>query len=143
MKPWKILFGIIAMTAVAPFAYAQHCACCGGSGPGTYNAATETTLAGTVAEVITTGQGGAALGGVHLTLNTAAGVVDVHLGPSWYVSSKQVEFAKGDALTVVGSTSMVDGKSVLIARVITKGDQVFTLRDANGFPLWAGHRHSW
>jgi hypothetical protein len=142
MKAWKILVSVIAMTGVAASAYAQRCACCGGPGPGNYNAAVETILTGTIDEVITMGPGGAAMGGVHLTLTTPSGVTDVHVGPTWFVTSKQIEFTKGDALTVVGSTSTMGGKSVIVAREIKKGDQVLTLRDANGFPLWSGHhRH--
>ena len=30
------------------------------------------------------------------------------------------------------------GEDVVIAREIKKGDQVLTLRDAKGFPLWSG-----
>jgi hypothetical protein len=54
------------------------------------------------------------------------------------VSEKHVTFAKGDALSVVGSKITMDGKQVVIAREITKGDQVLTLRDPQGLPLWSG-----
>jgi hypothetical protein len=30
------------------------------------------------------------------------------------------------------------GQEVVIAREIKKGDQVLTLRDAKGFPMWSG-----
>jgi hypothetical protein len=33
-------------------------------------------------------------------------------------------------------------QDVIIAREITKGDNVLTLRDAKGFPLWSG-RGGW
>jgi hypothetical protein len=53
-----------------------------------------------------------------------------------------VTFAKGDTLKVVGSQVTMAGQEVVIAREITKGDQVLTLRDAKGFPLWSGRGRS-
>jgi hypothetical protein len=54
------------------------------------------------------------------------------------VTSQQFQFAKGDAITVTGSKVRIAGQDVIIAREIKKGDQVLTLRDAKGFPLWSG-----
>jgi hypothetical protein len=54
------------------------------------------------------------------------------------VTSKHFDFAKGDAITVTGSKVKMGGQDVVIAREIKKGDQVLTLRDARGFPLWYG-----
>jgi len=140
MKIWQMLFGIVLMTGAATSAYAQRCACCGAAGAGTYNAAAETTLTGTIDDVTTMRPAGGAMGGIHVTLNTPAGVTDVHIGPTWYVASKNVEFAKGDALTVVGSSATLGGKNVIIAREVKRGDQVLILRDAKGVPLWSGPR---
>ena len=64
--------------------------------------------------------------------------MEVDVGPASFVSSKNVTFAKGDALTVVGSKVTMAGQVVVIAREIKKGEQVLTLRDAKGFPLWSG-----
>jgi len=141
MKTWLILFGVVAMTAVATSTYAQHCACCAGSGPGNSNVAAETTLTGTIDDVRTIGPSGGAMGGVHLIVNTTSGLTEVHVGPTWYVSSKNMVFAKGDKLTIVGSNTVMAGKGLVIAREITKGTQTLTLRGANGVPLWAGHHH--
>ena len=85
------------------------------------------------------GRGG---GGLHLVLTASSGPIEVHVGPASFVSSKNVTFAKGDALTVVGSKVTMAGQDVVIAREIKKGDQVLTLRDANGFPLWSGRGRS-
>jgi hypothetical protein len=78
------------------------------------------------------------MGGLHLVLSTASGPIDVHVGPAWFVSSKNVTFAKGDVLIVAGSSGAARGADMVIAREIRKGDQVLTLRDARGIPLWAG-----
>jgi DNA/RNA endonuclease YhcR with UshA esterase domain len=110
-------------------------------GGGNYNPATETTLTGTVEAVknLPSSPGG---GGVHLVLAAPSGPVEVHVGPAWFVTSKSVTFAKGDTLTVVGSKVTMEGEQAVIAREIRKGEQVLTLRDANGFPLWSGRGRS-
>ena len=71
-------------------------------------------------------------------LAAPTGAIEVHVGPASFVSSKNATFTKGDALTVVGSKVTMAGKEVVIAREIKKGDQVLTLRDAKGYPLWSG-----
>jgi hypothetical protein len=140
MKTGMILLGIAAMTAVATTAYAQRCPGCGGSGAATYDATTETTVTGTIDEVRTIEPTGGAMGGVHLMVSTSSGLTEVHVGPAWYVSSKNITFAKGDRLTIVGSNTKMAGKDAVIAREITKGGQTLTLRVAKGFPLWSGSR---
>jgi hypothetical protein len=50
-------------------------------------------------------------------------------------------FAVADAVKVLGSRIEVDGKPVIVAREITKGNAKLELRDANGRPLWAGGPH--
>jgi hypothetical protein len=75
-------------------------------------------------------------------MTASSGPIEVHVGPASFVSSKNITFAKGDALTVVGSKVTMAGQDVVVAREIKKGDQVLTLRDANGFPLWSGRGRS-
>lgn len=132
----SMVFAIgVAILGIAAAGYAQQATPRGGRN---YNPATETTLTGTVQEVQnipTSGRGG---GGVHLVFRTGEGPVEVHLGPASFAASKNFTFAKGDALTITGSKVTIDGQPVLIAREIKKGDQVLTLRDANGIPLWSG-----
>ena len=124
-----LLTGLIAGTGVAVHAQGRA---------GNYNPATETTIVGTVDSVNTLPSPGRGGGGLHLGLEAATGRIEVHVGPASFVSSKNVAFAKGDAVTVIGSKAAVEGQDVVIAREIRKGDQVLTLRDAKGFPLWSG-----
>jgi len=134
MRSLKLLSLSIVIAGLATTAYAQAGACCGG---GPYNSATETTLSGTIDSV----QSPAASGrgpGVHFVLTVASGSIEVHVGPAWFVESKNVPFTKGDEVTVVGSKATMAGTDVLIAREIKKGDHVLTLRDAQGIPQWAG-----
>jgi hypothetical protein len=143
MKAWKTLVAMIAMLGVAGSASAQPCDCCSGAGNAGqfYSSATETTVAGTVEEVRTVSLPGGGRGGLHLSLNTSSGPVEVHVGPTWYVSSRNITFAKGDAVTLIGSKMSMSGREVLVAREITKGQQTLTLRAANGAPVWSGHHH--
>ena len=133
MRTLKLLSWSIVLVGLAAAAYAQ-----GMRGGGNYNPATEATLTGTVDEVKTMPSPGKGGGGVHFMLNTGTGMMTVHVGPASFVSSKNFTFAKGDRLTVAGSKVTMDGQEVVIAREIKKGDQVLTLRDAKGFPLWSG-----
>ncbi|HEX6804200.1 MAG TPA: hypothetical protein VF133_11025 [Terriglobales bacterium] len=114
-----------------------------------YNTGTELTITGTVEEVQqVTGQMGTGQGwtcprgwsGTHLMLKTDAGTMLVHVGPSAYLASKNFSIAKGDQLTILGSKVQYQASDFLIAKEITKGDQVLTLRNSAGFPLWSGFR---
>jgi len=134
MRTLKLLSVSIVSVGLASAVYAQG----GMRGGGNYNPATETTVTGTidsVNDVPSSGRGG---GGLHLVLALPAGPLEVHVGPASFVSSKNVAFTKGDALTIVGSKVTMAGQEVVIAREIKKGDQVLTLRDAKGLPLWSG-----
>ena len=136
MRNIKRLSLSVVIVALATVAYAQR------GGGGNYNPATEVTVTGTVESVENMPSPGRGGGGLHLKLTAPSGPIEVHVGPSSYVASKNVTFAKGDTLKVVGSKVTMAGEEVVIAREITKGDQVLTLRDAKGFPLWSGRGRS-
>lgn len=105
------------------------------AGPG-YDPTTVQTVAGEIVEVRRLdGHRG---GGVHLTLTTAAGALDVHLGPSWFVDQQAVKLAAGDRVEVTGSRVTVDGQPALVARLVKRGGAALTLRDGAGAPAWAG-----
>ncbi len=104
-----------------------------------YNPSTEATVNGTVEQVRTI-SGGRGWGGIHLDLKTESGTLDVHLGPSAYLSSKGFQFAKGDKVEVTGSKVTVQGHEAIIAREVKEGGKVLTLRNAQGIPQWSGGR---
>jgi hypothetical protein len=143
MKAWKTIVAMTAMLGVAASASPQQpYDCCSGAGAGqSYSSATEATVAGTVDEVTTVPAPRGGMNGLHLILHTPAGPAEVHVCPAWYVSSRNVTFAKGDAVTVVGSKITMTDREVLVAREIAKGQQVLTLRTATGTPAWSGHHH--
>ena len=75
---------------------------------------------------------------VYLTVQTGEGPIAVFLGPSLYVDQLPVEIKALDRIQVTGSKVMWEGKPVILAAEVKKGDQVLKLRDRNGVPLWIG-----
>jgi hypothetical protein len=114
----------------------------GPQGSPMYDVKTETTLTGTVENVETvTGKGGRGrqgLGGTHLLLKTDKESIQVHVGPTAYLTEKGITLAKGEALEILGSRVTIGDDPVLIAKQIKKGDKTWTLREASGRPLWSG-----
>jgi DNA/RNA endonuclease YhcR with UshA esterase domain len=74
--------------------------------------------------------------GSHLVLKTADGTLEVHLAPTKFVNEYQLILARGDNIEVLGSRVMIEGKEALMARQITRGEETFVFRDANGKPVW-------
>lgn len=75
--------------------------------------------------------------GTHVLLQTDAGMVRVHLGPSAYVSAQDLRLVEGELVNVVGAKVRDWGDRNLIAREVVRHDGRYTLRDANGSPLWS------
>ena len=106
-----------------------------------YNLKTETTVKGTVEAVRKVrGWRDRERAGTHLTLKTESGTFDVHVGPAAYLQKQDFTFAKGDKIEVTGSEINYHGRQAIIAREIIKNGKTLTLRDAQGFPAWAGQR---
>ena len=103
-----------------------------------FDPATVTAVSGQVEEVQR--YDGRRSEGIHVTLKTAEGALDVHLGPASFLESHGVSVAKGDALEVTGSKVQMGDAPAIIAQTVKKGDATVTLRDANGVPAWAGGR---
>jgi hypothetical protein len=98
---------------------------------------TGTYVQGTVQKVFETtcGRGG---NGTHLTLQAKDQTYDVRVGPSYFVTRNGFEFSKGDQIEVTGQEMSFNGDRTIIAQKITKKGKILTLRDTDGFPLWAG-----
>jgi len=131
------LFISVILLTIAVIAQAQGPR----GGAPSYDPKTETKISGTVADVQQFSRGGWRTG-THITLKTDSETLDVHVGPSQYVSSKQFSFAKGDQIEVLGSKVKIAEADVLIAREITKAGKTLTLRNAQGIPLWSGGRRA-
>jgi DNA/RNA endonuclease YhcR with UshA esterase domain len=132
------LLALLIFSLSATFVSAQRQA---GQGKGVprYDPAAEATVTGVIQEVRQV-TGRAAWGGTHLTLDTGAGPLDVHVGPTWFLAKQSFTFAKGDQIEVTGSKVKYEGADALIAREIKRGEQVLTLRDAQGIPVWSGRK---
>jgi hypothetical protein len=72
-----------------------------------------------------------------LLLKTDIGKVEIRLGPTAFLTEKNVEIRKGDTLEVIGSRIPIGKSHVVLAREIRKGDNAWVLRDATGQPLWS------
>jgi hypothetical protein len=76
--------------------------------------------------------------GIVLVLKTEAGeTIQVFLGPQWYLENCDLELEAGDRLEVKGSKITYEGKPVIVASVIIRGDEILKLRDDNGVPVWS------
>jgi hypothetical protein len=105
-----------------------------------YNPQSVETLKGEVVSVnkITPARGMSQ--GVHLILKTAKETISVHLGPGWYIENQDIQIQPKDKIEVTGSRITFTGKPAIIATSVKKGNEILTLRDANGFPSWSGWR---
>jgi hypothetical protein len=126
---------VVAMGLVAPLAFAQR-RMGGGKGTPKYNPSTEVTLKGTV-EKVTQNASPRGWPGTHLTLKTGTETLDVHVGPSAFLTENKFQIAAGDQVEVIGSKIKYEGADALLAREIKKGDKSLILRNAQGIPQWS------
>jgi DNA/RNA endonuclease YhcR with UshA esterase domain len=132
---WVAAAGMLALVLAPATSEAQQRSGRRAGSP-VYDRSTEVTLSGTVDEV-QSHQGRVGGTGTHLMLATDAGTIDVHLGPTNWLASKEYTFAKGDRIEVTGSKVTLDGTAAIIARQVKRGDQTMVLRNENGIPLWS------
>ncbi|HQR20435.1 MAG TPA: hypothetical protein PLE54_05575 [Burkholderiaceae bacterium] len=78
--------------------------------------------------------------GVHMMVKTASESVNLQLGPIWFIERLEPTLSPGDEIEFRGSRVTIDGKTVVIASEIKKGDNTLVLRNAAGVPAWAGWR---
>ncbi len=105
-----------------------------------YNPQTEQTVTVVVQKVeLFTPRTGMALG-IHLTANLNDKLLDVHLGPAWFIKNQELEIKEGDRLEITGSLISFKGSDALVAKSVTLGDDTLTLRDNTGRPVWSGWR---
>ncbi len=73
--------------------------------------------------------------GPHVTLQTSAGVMDVHLGDGRLLEANHMDIASGDTLRIIGESVTMGSSKQFVARIVQKGTQVVVVRSASGFPL--------
>ena len=132
MKPFSLLLGLIlaiGVVAVLLLVFGVNFT----SDVMTYNPAKEITVGGTITDVedyacpASEGEIGS-----HLTLKTADKKYEVHLAAARIMRSVKFNLKPGQQIQVKGAQVSFRGKPGLLAREITRGQEVFTLRDPNG-----------
>lgn len=102
-----------------------------------YNQRTQITFTGKVTGVQRVVPMKGMLEGTTLLVKSANGGTSiVDLGPTWYVQNQKTHVNVGDKVTVVGSKVIVDGRGVILAKMVKKGLDVLALRRPNGAPYW-------
>lgn len=125
-----LLFAIIAVPQGDLAASETHPA--QGFGP-VYDAAHETTLNGTIQQVITKHTVGSPAG-MHLIVVGPQGLVDAHVGP-FLLKEMKTAVVAGMPIRIVGATTLLHGKSYFLARQVTIGDRTVTVRSPRGIML--------
>jgi len=104
--------------------------------PVAYDPAKETTIAGTITQVVSVAAPDGTVG-VHLNVRIATGeIVRVHLGPAMFIGMNNFYFIAEDHVAIRGAFVMHDGVVGFWARQISKGAETLTLRDPDGTPRW-------
>lgn len=99
----------------------------------TYNASREISLMGRVVKYETSSP--LPPMGAHVTLQTASGQVDAHLGNAKVLELNHFTLNVGDNVRIVGEPMALGEGTYFAARIVQKGTQAVALRNANGFPL--------
>ena len=73
------------------------------------------TITGSVMDVYQTASKRGQGTGLHLRLKTDEGMLDVHLGPEWYLEQQDFRIEPGDSLEITGDRFRKDGMPALIA----------------------------
>lgn len=64
------------------------------------------------------------------------GTAVVELGPTWFVDNQKTKLNLKDQVQVTGSKIMVDGRGVILAKLVKVGHNVLALRRPEGYPYW-------
>lgn len=130
----SLLAGLLLAISVVPAAAQEAAESHLGRGFGpVYDAAHEITLTGTIQEVVTQHVAGSPAG-IHLLVAGPHGVVDAHVGPFLSKQTKE-SLQVGMPVRIVGAMSSPEGKSYLLARVLTVGATTVIVRSAHGLLL--------
>lgn len=101
-----------------------------------FDASKVTTIEGTVQSVGSFHIGDSAPG-LRIRVQTEKqDVLLVHAGPCAFAKSKNFNLASGDKISVTGSQIEHNGRTILMASEIKKGNDTLTLRDSSGKVQW-------
>jgi len=98
-----------------------------------YNANREISLVGTVVKYESNST--VPPMGAHVTLQTASGQVDAHLGNAKVLDAHHLVLNVGDKVRIVGEPMALGERTYFAARIVQKGTQAVAVRSARGLPL--------
>jgi hypothetical protein len=125
-----LALGTIGMGTNAGFAFGQQKTAELSTG---YDVNREVTLVGTV--VSFSASSAIPPLGPHVTLQTSAGMVDVHLGDARLLETNHLNIQSGDTLRIIGEDVAVGSGRQFVARIVQKGTHAVVLRSSKGIPL--------
>jgi hypothetical protein len=96
----------------------------------TYDASRETTLVGKVLSYTT--ESSVPPIGAHVTIQTAYGPVDVHIGSAKLLEQNHFTLAAGDSVRITGEVISIGQSNTFAARIIENGTQSVTVRNSKG-----------
>jgi hypothetical protein len=98
---------------------------------GHYDVKTVETLGGRVLSIEKTAPSNRRGYWINALLQTGQETVAVQLGPAWYIDNQTPHIQPNDT---------VDGRPLIVAAVVTKGNEFLKLREAtNGVAVWPDH----
>ncbi len=141
----RILIAIliaIALIGILPSVLNGQCACYTEDPQGPYfDAATVEAVGGTIKDILYVEAKRRGMGqGVHLELETVDGVLNVHLGPAWFLDNQEQKLEAGATVEVLGSVVTTNGERQLIAAEVRTEDGLLALRNDTGYPNWRAWR---
>jgi hypothetical protein len=99
-----------------------------------YQVGREVTLVGTVSSVVENSKTGPL--GTHVMVQTASGLVDVHVGSAKYLEMNKLNLKSGDSVRILGENFTVGADTVFYARIVQDGTVAIAVRSTKGMPLW-------
>jgi len=99
-----------------------------------YQVGREMTLVGTVSSVVENSKTGPL--GTHVMVQSASGLVDVHVGSAKYLAMNKLDLKSGDSVRILGENFAVGGDTVFYARIVQDGTAAVAVRSPKGMPLW-------
>jgi hypothetical protein len=98
-----------------------------------YDVKREVSLSGTVQAFNAAAE--TAPRGAHVMLQTASGVVDVHVGGARLLAASHFPIHSGDSLRIVGENVTYGNGTQFVARILQNGTRVLEVRSVRGIPL--------
>lgn len=101
-----------------------------------FNPDSVTEFTGQVVEVFYSKESRHDTRGVIVFMADEEDVMEVHLGPSWYIDRQLRHIKVGEELTVTGSVIDYKNQEILVAQTLKRGKNKYQFRDEDGSPYW-------